>query len=408
MTIDTSDGTPAASPDRPAAPKTTPKKTLRPRNRKAQIIAVAREQFGQSGYHNVSMEGIASAVGITAGALYRHFPNKQELLAQAMLDGSSSILAILENVDSNDSKVVFTALVRYGLDNNFRSLLFDQEARNLTPERRVEARAGVRGVVNHVANALRNERPELSDADAALLAWALTSIAFSPARHRTSLPRKRFEALLGTLFDAVRIAPVLPEDPPAAPQPSSGFSHTSRRESLLAAAITLFNRRGYQSVTMDDIGAAAGIPSSSIYTHFDSKAEVLQAILSRGNETLRLGLVHALRNAQSRDDALARVVQSYADSVISPDSAIGILIEESANLPEEAQASAHTAQREYIDEWVHLLGNETNEARATVLAAIGLINDLTRVRLESRRRAIEDLAIRILATQTIRPITPLP
>ncbi len=77
MTIDTSDGTPAASPDRPATPKTTPKKTLRPRNRKAQIITVAREQFGRSGYHNVSMEGIASAVGITAGALYRHFPNKQ-------------------------------------------------------------------------------------------------------------------------------------------------------------------------------------------------------------------------------------------------------------------------------------------------------------------------------------------
>ncbi len=401
MTIDTSDGTPAASPDRPATPKTTPKKTLRPRNRKAQIITVAREQFGRSGYHNVSMEGIASAVGITAGALYRHFPNKQELLAQAMLDGSSSILAILDEVDRTDSKVVFTALVRYGLDNNFRSLLFDQEARNLTPERRTEARAGVREVTSRVAVALRHERPDLSVPDSVVLGWALTSIAFSPARHRTTLPRKRFEALLARLFDVVRTAPVLPEEPAAQPQPTSNFSHTSRRESLMGAAITLFDQRGYRSVTMDDIGSAAGIPSSSIYTHFGSKAEVLQAILARGNETLRLGLVQALRNADSREDAIARVVHSYTNSVISPDSAIAILIEETANLPEEAQASTHIAQREYIDEWVHLLGNETSDARATVLATISMINDLTRVRLESRQCAIEDLAVRILATQTV-------
>jgi hypothetical protein len=30
-----------------------------------------------------------------------------------------------------------------------------------------------------------------------------------------------------------------------------------------------------------------------------------------------------------------------------------------------------------------------------------MINDLTRVRLESRQCAIEDLAVRILATQTV-------
>lgn len=169
----------------------------------------------------------------------------------------------------------------------------------------------------------------------------------------------------------------------------------------MGAAITLFDQRGYRSVTMDDIGSAAGVPSSSIYTHFGSKAEVLQAILARGNETLRLGLVQALRNADSREDAIARVVHSYTNSVISPDSAIAILIEETANLPEEAQASTHIAQREYIDEWVHLLGNETADARATVLATISMINDLTRVRLESRQCAIEDLAVRILATQTV-------
>ena len=78
MTTDTSND--------PAAVARVAKKTRRPRNRKAQILAVARDQFGRSGYHQVNMEDIASAVGITAGALYRHFPNKQEILAQVMLN----------------------------------------------------------------------------------------------------------------------------------------------------------------------------------------------------------------------------------------------------------------------------------------------------------------------------------
>lgn len=75
-----------------------------------------------------------------------------------------------------------------------------------------------------------------------------------------------------------------------------------------------------------------------------------------------------------------------------------ILIEESTNFPAETQSLTDTAHREYIAEWVHLFGAETNEARATVLAAIGMINDLTRVRIQVRQPAIEDLALRVLAT----------
>ncbi|GAB1512587.1 TetR/AcrR family transcriptional regulator [Actinophytocola sp. KF-1] len=44
-----------------------------PRDRKTQIIAVAADHFYRLGYHNVGTEDVASTVGITAGALYRHF-----------------------------------------------------------------------------------------------------------------------------------------------------------------------------------------------------------------------------------------------------------------------------------------------------------------------------------------------
>ena len=38
--------------------------------------------FSERGYHGASMEEIAAAVGISAPALYRHFPNKYALFAE--------------------------------------------------------------------------------------------------------------------------------------------------------------------------------------------------------------------------------------------------------------------------------------------------------------------------------------
>jgi AcrR family transcriptional regulator len=48
----------------------------RPRDRKDRIAQVAAELFCARGYHGVSLDEIAAAVGISAPAVYRHFPNK--------------------------------------------------------------------------------------------------------------------------------------------------------------------------------------------------------------------------------------------------------------------------------------------------------------------------------------------
>lgn len=54
----------------------------RPKDRKDQIVEAARQLIVARGYRNVSMAEIAEAVGITAGALYRHFANKAVLLGR--------------------------------------------------------------------------------------------------------------------------------------------------------------------------------------------------------------------------------------------------------------------------------------------------------------------------------------
>jgi AcrR family transcriptional regulator len=49
-----------------------------------QILAVARERFGDDGYDATSVAEIARRVGVVEGAIYRHFPSKRDLLHQVI------------------------------------------------------------------------------------------------------------------------------------------------------------------------------------------------------------------------------------------------------------------------------------------------------------------------------------
>ena len=53
--------------------------------RRAQLLAVAVEEFGGNGYHVTTMNRLAEAAGVTKPVLYQHFPSKRELFL-AVLD----------------------------------------------------------------------------------------------------------------------------------------------------------------------------------------------------------------------------------------------------------------------------------------------------------------------------------
>ncbi|WP_454050564.1 TetR/AcrR family transcriptional regulator [Cellulomonas sp. Marseille-Q8402] len=62
------------------------------RERRAQIIAAAAEQFARSGYHVTSLREIAAAVGTGASTLKHHFGDKERLLV-AVLEQQEAVLA---------------------------------------------------------------------------------------------------------------------------------------------------------------------------------------------------------------------------------------------------------------------------------------------------------------------------
>jgi TetR/AcrR family transcriptional regulator, cholesterol catabolism regulator len=74
-----------------------------------------------------------------------------------------------------------------------------------------------------------------------------------------------------------------------------------RRAEVITLAASLFDQRGYASVSMEQIAAAAGIAKPTLYHYFTGKDEILRGIhetfidilLHRQDERVRLGLAPA-------------------------------------------------------------------------------------------------------------------
>ncbi|MGA5817094.1 TetR/AcrR family transcriptional regulator [Kitasatospora sp. NPDC094028] len=66
--------------------------------------------------------------------------------------------------------------------------------------------------------------------------------------------------------------------------------HTTRTaytvESLLAVTVDVFNERGYDGTSMEDLSRAAGISKSSIYHHVRGKEELLRLAVGRALDGL--------------------------------------------------------------------------------------------------------------------------
>src|SRR5271170_761608 len=54
-----------------------------------------------------------------------------------------------------------------------------------------------------------------------------------------------------------------------------------RKERILVAAAALGAQRGFDAISLADIGAEAGIVGSGVYRHFDSKTAILVAMADR-------------------------------------------------------------------------------------------------------------------------------
>lgn len=377
------------------APRAAITRTPRPADRKERIVSAAADLFYRFGYHNVSTTQIATAVGITAGALYRHFGSKKDLLAHALI-ASFEQATVAVRQSPGDLAAMIEGIVEAAVDRRDLGVLWNRELRHLDGERRALVRERFFAFLTYFAGELQATRPELSRSDAELLSWSVLAILTSPSYHAGQLDRSTLRTLLYKLAMAVSTAPlesIADKQVPVGKLPGAGLATGSRRESILAAAAHLFHRRGYQTVTMDDIGAAVDITGTAVYKYFNAKSDLLAAAISRAHEPLRLGLNQALAAASTPATGLDNALGAYVDFAIVHHDLLGILVCEVMNLPEGQRHEVRRAQHDYVAEWVRLLNGarpdlDPRVATFVVHAVLNVVNDVTRTRRLMERPAI--------------------
>jgi AcrR family transcriptional regulator len=73
---------------------------------------------------------------------------------------------------------------------------------------------------------------------------------------------------------------------PVQPKPARRGRPGYDLESLLAVAVKLFNERGYDGTSMEDLSRKLGITKSAIYHHVDSKQDLLRLAVNRAMDAL--------------------------------------------------------------------------------------------------------------------------
>ena len=358
-------------------------------DRKTQLAEVAAELFRARGYHGVGINDIAAAAGLTGPALYRHFPDKQSVLSYVLLSGlrdmeaeTAKALSTLGRPSAEQVDQLLGRIAAASVERREVAALWRWEGKNLSAEDQREIGKTSSALLASWAKVLLEVRPALPGADAELLCWAALSVFGSVSVHHTTVAKRRFERLLADIAQRV-LAADLPETA-AAPGPTApGVGTPSRREQVLSAAADLFGRHGFHAVSMEDIGAAAGIAGPSVYRHFPSKASLAHAIGRRAADRLILGAQEALGTSSSEVEALDRLVASYVRTLTgSPELRVSFAIS-SVNAGESERAENRRLQRDYVGQWVDLLGAarpelNAREARITVHAALTIANDLVR------------------------------
>ena len=151
-----------------------------------------------------------------------------------------------------------------------------------------------------------------------------------------------------------------------------------RKERILMAAAALGAARGFDAISLADIGAAAGIVGSGVYRHFGSKTAILVAMADRVMDRLMTRSAQIIATAPGDLAALSLLVRDHIEVAQTHRDALAVYHREVRTLPAGERRRLSRLQRHYIEEWVHLLAPQRpdladGEVRLAVHAAIGAI-----------------------------------
>ncbi|ALJ18639.1 SACE_7040 family transcriptional regulator [Microbacterium sp. No. 7] len=158
-----------------------------------------------------------------------------------------------------------------------------------------------------------------------------------------------------------------------------GRAKADRRAGILQAAARLFAERGYNAVSLEDIGGAVGVSGPAIYRHFANKQALLGAILVSVSEGLLAGGLDVLERESSPPRRLEELVRFHVDFALADVEVIRVQDRELSSLGDDDRHTVRRLQREYVELWTGVLhalrpDRSVDELRVRAHACFGLLN----------------------------------
>lgn len=154
-----------------------------------------------------------------------------------------------------------------------------------------------------------------------------------------------------------------------------------RAAKIRDAAAELFASRGFHTVSLAEVGQAAGIVGSGIYRHFPSKYAVLVSLLEEAMSQLLAAAEGILADHQDSAVTMRRLVRTQIDFCLDMRRQVQLYRHELHALQPEDGRRLRRMQRRYNEEWTTTLLELRPDlpeaaARALVHAAIGAIQSV--------------------------------
>jgi AcrR family transcriptional regulator len=129
-----------------------------------------------------------------------------------------------------------------------------------------------------------------------------------------------------------------------------------RRQAIIRAAATAFNREGFYNTSMDDLAAALNTSKPTLYQFFKNKQKLLYACHQHAMDHGEAGLAMAHRDGRSGREKLAIYCRRYMQGVMHDFGSCAVLTDLDALQPDDRaaaidrRAKISAATREIIEE----------------------------------------------------------
>lgn len=184
----------------------------------------------------------------------------------------------------------------------------------------------------------------------------------------------------------------------------------ARSDAILREAARLFAERGYNGVSLEDIGAAVGVSGPAVYRHFAGKQALLGAVLVKVSDDLVTGGTRVAAAGSSPEERMRALVAFHVEFALGHADVIRVHDRDVAHLDARDHAEVRRLQRAYIELWIAtlepLVDADADELRLRVQACFGLINSTPHsTRSASRRRSATATVLAAMAESALRAVT---